>query len=36
MLVRNAGAIFVNIISGMMQRGIEQMKCQIESYNRGY
>ena len=36
MIVRNAGAIFVNIISGMMQRGIEQMKCQIESYNRGY
>lgn len=34
-LVRNADTIFVNIISGMMQRGVEQMKYNIQS-NGGY
>ena len=36
MIVKNSGAIFMNIISGMMQRGIEQMKCQIQSQTGGY
>ena len=30
-LVRNADNIFVNIIAGMMQRGIEQMKNNIQN-----
>jgi hypothetical protein len=36
MIVKNSGAIFMNIISGMMQRGIEQMKYQIQSQTGGY
>jgi hypothetical protein len=36
MIIRNSGTIFVNIISGMMQRGIEQMKYEIKSQNGGY
>lgn len=36
MLVKNAGSIFVNIISGMMQRGIEQMKYNISNNGSNY
>lgn len=35
-LVKNADTIFVNIIAGMMQRGIEQMKYNIQSQGGGY
>lgn len=35
-LIKNADTIFVNIISGMMQRGIEQMRHNISSQNIGY
>jgi hypothetical protein len=36
MLVKNADTIFVNIIAGMMQRGIEQMKYNIQNQGGGY
>ena len=35
-LVKNADTIFVNIIAGMMQRGIEQMRYNIQSQGVNY